>query len=74
MPPWLAGDLETVRNRGQFASHPGKSSHPGEITDAEPREAEWNLVVLEGLFDHYYRQPAAQQCRRGNISASPDAG
>lgn len=56
LPTYLAGGLDAVRNIGNFAAHPIKSKSTGEIVDVEPGEAEWNLDVLEGLFDFYFVQ------------------
>ena len=58
LPSHLAGAIDGVRNLGNFAAHPIKSESTGEVVDVEPGEAEWNLDTLEGLFDHYYAQPA----------------
>lgn len=58
LPSHLAGAIDGVRNIGNFAAHPIKSESTGELVDVEPGEAEWNLNTLEGLFDHYYAQPA----------------
>jgi Domain of unknown function (DUF4145) len=58
LPSHLAGAIDGVRNIGNFAAHPIKSEQTGEVVDVEPGEAEWNLDTLEGLFDHYYVQPA----------------
>ena len=64
LPGHIAGNLDAVRNIGMFAAHPKKSTHSGEILAVEPGEAEWNLEVLESLFDHYYVQPAKSAARR----------
>jgi hypothetical protein len=58
LPSHLAGAIDGVRNIGNFAAHPVKSEQTGEVVDVKPGEAEWNLDTLEGLFDHYYAQPA----------------
>jgi uncharacterized protein DUF4145 len=58
LPSYLAESLDGVRNLGNFAAHPIKSTASGEIIDVEPGEAEWNLDVLESLFDFYLTQPA----------------
>jgi len=34
----------------------------------EPQEAEWNLDVLEDLFDFYYVQPARIAQKRANLN------
>jgi hypothetical protein len=56
LPSYLAESLDAIRNIGNFATHPIKSKSTGEIVAVEPGEAEWNLDVLEGLFDFYFVQ------------------
>lgn len=63
-PTHIAENLDAVRNIGNFAAHPQKSKNSGEILPVEPHEAEWNLDVLEMLFDFYYVQPARSAVRR----------
>ena len=58
LPSHLLDSLDAVRNIGNFAAHPIKSRASGEIIDVEPGEAEWNLDVLESLFDYFFVQPA----------------
>ena len=58
LPSHLADSIDAIRNIGNFAAHPMKSTSTGEIVNVEPEEAEWNLDVLESLFDFYYVQPA----------------
>jgi len=41
----------------------------GQIVDVEPGEAEWNLDVLESLFDFYYVEPARVQSRKAALNA-----
>lgn len=69
LPTHLADSLDAIRNIGNFAAHPIKSKASGEIIDVEPGEAEWNLDVLEGLFDFYFVQPAETQKRREALNA-----
>lgn len=64
LPSHIAENLDAIRNIGNFAAHPQKSISSGEILPVEPHEAEWNLDVLETLFDHYYVQPAKSAARR----------
>ena len=59
LPTLLADSIDAVRITGNFSAHPVKSAASGEIVDVEPHEAEWNLDVLDSLFDYYYVQPAA---------------
>jgi hypothetical protein len=64
LPSHLAEAIDAVRNIGNFAAHPMKSTNSGEILDVETGEAEWNLEVIEGLFDFYFVQPAVLQKKR----------
>ncbi len=64
LPSYLQKQLDAVRNIGNFAAHPQKSKTTGEIIDVEPGEAEWNLDVLDLLFDFYYEQPRISQEKR----------
>ena len=75
LPSHLARDLDAVRNIGNFGAHPLKSTSTGEIIDVEPGEAEWNLDVLEGLFDFYFVQPAVSAQKRTALNKKlQDAG
>jgi hypothetical protein len=58
LPSHLVEVIDAVRNIGNFAAHPFKSEKSGEILPVEPTEGEWNLDVLEALFDFYFVQPA----------------
>jgi hypothetical protein len=69
VPAHIQEGLDAVRNIGNFAAHPIKSTSTGEIVDVEPGEAEWNLDVLESLFDHYFVQPALTAKRRAALDA-----
>jgi hypothetical protein len=69
LPSYLAEDIDAVRNIGNFAAHPIKAKSTGEIVPVEPGEAEWNLDVLDGLFDFYFVQPAIAQQKREALNA-----
>ena len=69
LPSALADNLDAIRNIGNFAAHPMKDTNSGAILPVEPHEAEWNLDVLEGLFDYYYVQPAKDKLRRTALNA-----
>ena len=69
LPSSLAENLDAIRNTGNFAAHPMKDTNSGAILPVDPHEAEWNLEVLEGLFDFYYVQPAKDQARRLALNA-----
>ncbi len=58
LPTHIAESIDAVRNIGNFAAHSTKSEVSGEVIDVEPGEAEWNLDVLDMLFDFYYVQPS----------------
>ena len=69
LPSDIAENLDAVRNIGNFAAHPIKSTSTGEIVDVEPNEAEWNLEVLEQLIDFYYVRPAIAKKKRDELNA-----
>lgn len=69
LPAAHAENLDAIRNIGNFAAHPMKDKQTDSIVPVEPHEAEWNLEVLEGLFDHYYVQPAKAAARRAALDA-----
>lgn len=64
LPSYLASMIDTVRVMGNFAAHPTKSTHTGEIIEVEPGEAEWLLDTLEVAFDFYFVQPAKTKVKR----------
>jgi hypothetical protein len=68
LPSWVASDMDAIRNVGNYAAHPKKSKSTGEIVDVEPHEAEWNLDVLELLFDFYYVQPELSKKKRDALN------
>lgn len=69
LPSYLATDLDAIRNIGNFAAHPLKSTNSGEIIDVAPTEAEWLLNVLEGLFDFYFVHPALAKAKREALNS-----
>jgi len=75
LPSHLMESLDAIRNIGNFAAHPVKSRTTGEIVDVEPGEAEWNLDVLEALFDFYFVQPELDRKKRAALDRKlSDAG
>lgn len=70
LPSYLAEGLDAVRNVGNFATHPIKSTSSGVIVDVEPGEAEWLLDMLEGLFDFYFIQPAELKRKKEALKKS----
>jgi len=69
LPTHLSESIDSIRNMGNFAAHPIKSKNTGEIMPVETHEAEWNLEVLEELFDHYYVKPAVVAAKRNAMNA-----
>jgi hypothetical protein len=75
LPTQIAENIDAIRNIGNFAAHPNKSKSTGEVVPVEPGEAEWNLDVLESLFDFYFVQPARAKAKRDALSKKlVDAG
>ena len=68
LPSHLIGIIDAIRQIGNFAAHPLKSKSTGEILPVEPQEAEWNLDVLEALFDFYYVQPVTIAKKRAELN------
>lgn len=68
LPSHISEDLHAVRSIGNIAAHSMKSTKTGEIVDVEPGEAEWNLDVLESLFDFYFVQPALSAKRKADLN------
>ena len=64
LPPTIADNIDAVRHIGNFGAHPNKSQSTGEVVPVEPHEAEWNLDVLESLFDFYFVQPSRAKAKR----------
>jgi len=64
----LADAIDAIRNIGNFAAHPIKSKQTGQIIPVEPGEAEWNLDVLESLFDFYFVAPEKLKEKRDELN------
>jgi hypothetical protein len=69
LPPHIAENLDMVRQVGSFADHPLKAKEPGLVVPVEPGEADWNLDVLEALFDFYYVRPSLEAGKRARLEA-----
>jgi len=68
LPFFLSEDLDAVRNIGNFAAHPIKNKITGEIIEVEPGEADWNLDILEELFNFYFVQPELSKKKRQKLN------
>jgi hypothetical protein len=64
VPSHLSESIDAIRNIGNFAAHPLKSTSTGEIVEVEVGEAEWLLDVIEALFDFYFVQPSILKTKR----------
>jgi len=75
LPREVAEDLDVVRTIGNFGAHPIKSQTTGQIVEVEDGEAEWNLSILEKLFEFFYVQAKKRQQRRAALNEKlKDAG
>jgi hypothetical protein len=61
--------IDAIRNIGNFAAHPLKSTSTGEIVEVEPGEAEWLLEILDMLFNHTFIQPKREQRKIEKLNA-----
>lgn len=68
LPSDLAAAIDAIRNIGNFAAHPQKSTNTGAIIEVEPGEAEWLLDVLESLFDFCFVRPAQLAAKRDALN------
>ena len=68
LPLELAFNVDAIRQVGNFAAHPIKSTNSGAIADVEDNEAEWILDVLEELADYYYVAPAQAAKKRDALN------
>jgi Domain of unknown function (DUF4145) len=68
LPSHFSDDLHAVRNIGNFAAHEIKSKVTGAIVEVETGEAEWNLDVLESLFDLYFVEPGRAAKRKVELN------
>ncbi len=68
LPSRLAEAIDAIRNIGNFATHPSKSTRTGEIVPVEEGEAEWLLDTIDGLFDHYFVLPAKMDEKKQKLN------
>jgi hypothetical protein len=68
LPTDLSDSIDAIRNIGNFAAHPLKSTDTGEIVDVEIGEAEWTLNILKELLDFYIVRPAELQRKRDDLN------
>ncbi len=68
-PSHLAESVDAIRNIGNFAAHPMKSTQSGQILAVETGEVDWMLDVLEELFDFQFVQPTRVKAKRAALDA-----
>lgn len=68
LPTYLSQAIDSIRNIGNFAAHPMKSTQTGSIVAVEEGEVEWILDVIEQLFDFYYVQPTITQSKKDALN------
>ncbi len=68
LPHEIAQNVDAIRQVGNFAAHPTKSTNSGAVVDVEEGEAEWLLDVLEELADHFYVAPARAAAKRSALN------
>lgn len=69
LPSHLSEAIDAIRNIGNFAAHPIKSTNTWDIVEVEDWETERILDVLEQLFDFYYVQPALTKSKKAQLDA-----
>ncbi len=69
LPASVKRTVDAIRNFGNFSAHPINDATTLQIIDVDPEEAEWCLEIVEGLFDHYYVRPAADDIRLAGLNA-----
>jgi hypothetical protein len=75
LPSDILENIDAIRSIGNFAAHPIKSNSSGEIVEVEPGEAEWNLDVLEMLFDNLFVAPELRRKKKEALNLKlKDAG
>ncbi|MCG7649933.1 MULTISPECIES: DUF4145 domain-containing protein [Alteromonas] len=68
VPTYLSEAVDAIRTVGNFAAHPLKNSHSGEIVDVEDGESEWLIEVLEALLDYVFVQPRKLKARKDKLN------
>ncbi len=68
LPGHIIDGLHVVRQIGNIAAHSIKSTSTGTIVPVEPGEADWNLDILESLFDFCFVQPAITAKRKTDLN------
>jgi len=54
LPPFIVDALHSLRKIGNYALHPEKGEHVGEIVEASHQEAHLTIELVSALFQHVY--------------------
>jgi len=68
LPPYATESLHDLRDIGNFAAHPNKSTATGDYLEVQPGEADWTLDTLDALFGHYFVGPAKTAARKAALT------
>ena len=68
LPSRAKRSLHELREIGNMATHPNKSTATDDYLEVEPGEADWTLDVLDDLFDHYFVSPALDAARKADLA------
>ena len=69
LPTRLKELLHDVRELGNFAAHPEKSTQTGAIIEVDADEATFCLNVVYALFDHYFVQASFVNRIRSSVDS-----
>lgn len=69
LPDYISEDIDVIRSTGNMSTHPWTSKITGDVIETYPGEAEWNLKILDSLFDHYYVKPVRSKQRKAELNA-----
>lgn len=69
LPGYATESLHELREIGNMAAHPNKSTATGEYMEVEPNEAEWTLDTLDALFGYCFVEPGKTAARKAALAA-----
>jgi hypothetical protein len=69
LPHKLRQTVDAIRNFGNFSAHPIDDKTTLQVIEVEPHEAEWCLMTVEELFEHFYVGPSAALAMKAALDA-----
>jgi hypothetical protein len=69
LPTHIHTTVDAIRKFGNFSAHHINDKTTLQVINVDPHEAEWCLEILDGLFDHFYVQPAAAAKKKAALDA-----